>query len=456
MVGGEPVNEPTQEDAIATLTANPRDLLEQAPMSRAQKIAIALTAILSALDGYDILSISFAAPAISAEWGVSKSALGLVFSSGLVGMMAGSFFLAPLGDRIGRRRIVIIALLLMGSGMALSATATSIATLATWRVATGIGLGAMVAVINPLAVEFANARYRTMAMAVMSIGFPLGGMIGGFAAAALLQHYSWEAVFLGGAAASLLLLPFVLVWLPESLGFLLSRRDERSLGRVNALLARCGHAPVAALPPVPPETPPTPYREIFSGVQLVPTLAITAVNFLFMLAAYYFLSWLPQIVADKGFAPSAGSSISAISNLCGVGASILFGVAALRWPVKRMAAIVAAGLGGSILLFGFAPADLGMLTIAAALVGIFLYGGITGIFTLIADSYAPRMRMTGVGFTMGVGRIAGALAPALAGMLFAGGASPVLVSALMSACAFTAALVLAAMRARSRLSPGFA
>lgn len=456
MVGGEPVTEPTEEDAIASLNANPRDLLDRGPMSRAQKVAIALTAILSALDGYDILSISFAAPAISAEWGVSKSALGLVFSSGLVGMMAGSFFLAPLGDRIGRRSIVIIALLLMGSGMALSASANSIAMLAVWRVATGIGLGAMVAVINPLAVEYANARYRTMAMAVMSIGFPLGGMIGGFAASALLHHYSWEAVFLVGAAASLLLLPFVLLWLPESLAFLLSRRDGRSLDRVNRLLARCGHAPVADLPPVPAARPPAPYREIFSGAQLAPTLGITAVNFLFMLAAYFFLSWLPQIVADKGFAPSAGSSISAISNLCGVGASLLFGVAALRWAVKPMAATVAAGLGASILLFGFTPADLGLLTVAAALVAICLYAGITGIFTLIADSYEPRMRVTGVGFTMGIGRIAGALAPAAAGMMFASGASLELVAGVMSACAFMAALMLMALRARPKLSPGFA
>lgn len=421
-------------------------------MSRAQKIAIVLTAVLSALDGYDILSISFAAPAISAEWGVSKSALGLVFSSGLVGMMAGSFFLAPLGDRIGRRRIVILALLLMGSGMALSALADSIAALAAWRVVTGIGIGAMVAVINPLAVEFANARYRTMAMAVMSIGFPLGGMIGGFTASVLLRHYSWEAVFLVGAAVSLLILPFILVWLPESLAFLLSRRDERSLARVNRLLAKCGHAPVAALPPVSAVAPRAPYREIFSGAQLAPTLWITAANFLFMLGAYFFLSWMPQIIADKGFDPAVGSTISAISNLCGMFASLLFGIAALRWAVRPMAALVAFGLGAAIILFGFAPANLGLLTLAAALVGICLYSGITGVFTLIADSFDPRMRVTGVGFAMGVGRIAGALAPASAGMLFAGGASLEAVSMVMGASAVMAGLLLLASRARPPLS----
>ncbi len=428
---------------------NPRELLDTSPMSRTQKIAILLTSLLSALDGYDILSISFAAPAISAEWGISKAALGLVFSSGLLGMMGGSFLLAPLGDRIGRRAIVIIALVLMGSGMALCATAHSTATLALWRVVTGIGLGAMVAVINPLAVEFANARFRTMAVAVMSIGFPLGGMVGGFVAAALLKSYSWEAVFIFGAVASAVALPLVLIWLPESPSFLLTRRDPKSLDRVNALLRKCGHDPVAALPLLPVARPKAPYREIFSGAQLLPTLWITGANFLFMMATYFFLSWMPQIVADKGFDPSTASTMSAIANMFGVISCLMVGIAALYLPLRRLVAGLALAMGFAVIAFGFAPSNFHWLTFAAALVGICLFAGTTGIYTLIASTFEPRMRVTGGGFAMGMGRVAGTLAPSIAGMLFGTGASLEAISIILGSCAVLSGLLLGI----SRLAP---
>lgn len=432
-----------------TSSPNPRDLLDASPMSRTQKIAILLTSLLSALDGYDILSVSFAAPAISAEWGIGKAALGLVFSSGLIGMMAGSFLLAPLGDRIGRRAIVIIALLLMGGGMALSATAHSTVTLAIWRVVTGIGLGAMVAVINPLAVEFANARFRTMAVAVMAIGFPLGGMIGGFVAAAMLNSFGWEAVFLFGALASAVVLPLILVWLPESPSFLLTRRDANSLDRINRLLRRCGHEAVVTLPPLPAEQPKAPYRDIFSGAQLLPTLWITAANFLFMMATYFFLSWMPQIVADKGFDPSTASTMSAIANMFGVLSSLLIGVAALYLPLRRLVAGFALAMGFAVIAFGFTPPDFHLLTFAVALVGICLFAGTTGIYTLIASTFEPRMRVTGGGFAMGMGRVAGALAPSIAGMLFGVGASLETISLILGGCAILSGLLLGI----SRLAP---
>lgn len=411
-------------------------------MSSTQKIAILLTALLSALDGYDILSISFAAPAISAEWGISRAALGLVFSSGLGGMMAGSFLLAPLGDRIGRRAIVLIALTLMGTGMGLSTLAWDTTTLALCRIVTGIGLGAMVAVINPLAVEFANARFRTMAVAVMSIGFPLGGMIGGFIAAVLLRYFSWEAVFLFGALASLITFPLVLLWLPESPSFLLARRGADSLDRVNALLEKCGHAPVAALPPMPPAPPATPYREIFAPGQIAATLWITAANFLFMIATYFFLSWMPQIVADKGFDPSTASTISAISSLFGVVACILLGGAAIYCNLRRLVAGLAAGLGLAVMLFGFMPADVLLLTGSAVLVGICLFAGTTGIYALMAASFPPRMRVTGGGFSMGMGRVAGVLSPSIAGLLFGTGSSVEIIAIILGGSALLAGLLI--------------
>jgi len=128
-----------------------------------QVAAVAVTVIISALDGYDVLAASFAAPAISHAWGVGKAVLGLVLSSGLFGMALGALVLSPLADLVGRRRLVFLSLALMAVGMLLSALAQSLGQLVAWRVLTGVGIGAMVAVITPLAAEFANSRRRPLA-----------------------------------------------------------------------------------------------------------------------------------------------------------------------------------------------------------------------------------------------------------------------------------------------------
>jgi AAHS family 4-hydroxybenzoate transporter-like MFS transporter len=420
---------------------DPRIMLEEAPMSRAQIIALALVCGLSALDGYDVLAVSFAAPGITKGWDLGRGALGLVLSSGLVGMAFGSIVVSPFADIIGRRRTVIVSLGFMAAGMLLSAFASSIESLAAWRVVTGIGIGAMVPVITPLAAEFANKRRRALALAILAIGFPLGGTVGGFAAALLLHFFAWPAVFLFGAGAALLLLPLVVVWLPEPLAFLLARRDGRSMERVNGLLARCNLPTIAELPPVA-EKRAAPYRAIFGPGQRAGTLRITAVNLLYLMTVYYVLSWMPQMIADAGFSASAGTALSATASMSGAIICILISLAAPRIRLRALGAAMMIGLSVATAIFGYTPPSLILLAVMAALIGGFLYTGIFGLYATIVDTFEPGMRATGVGFVMGVGRGASALSPAIAGALFEFDAGRDIVSALIATLALAAGLLM--------------
>lgn len=421
---------------------DPRHLLDVAPMSRAQIVAVALTVVLSALDGYDVLSVTFAAPGIAAEWGLGKAALGLVLSSSLVGMALGSLLLAPLADLAGRRKIVIASLSLMAIGMLASAFAHKIGVLAALRVLTGFGIGALVPIITPLAVEFSNLRRRTVAMAAMTNGYPLGGMFGGFVAAGLLHWFDWRAVFLFGAAVSLVLLPLVLWWLPEPMAFLLARRDDRTLTKVNALLSRYGHEAVDGLPPPPPPAPAA-YRAIIGGRQLGATLRITAINLLFITTVYYFLSWLPQLVVGAGFSPSIGTSVSATANFAGVVAAIGFGVAAGRVGLRPLLAAAMVGFGIAVAVFGYTPASLPLLALVAAVAGACQFSCMAGLYTMVAETFPAQMRATGAGFVMGIGRIGAALSPAIAGAVFGLGGGRGEVSAMMGLGALLAGLIVA-------------
>lgn len=417
-----------------------RRRIDEAPMSRAQIAAVAVTVAISALDGYDVLSVTFAAPAIARDWGIGKAALGIVFSAGLVGMALGSLLLAPLADRIGRRRMVMNSLVLMALGMLACALSRSMVELATARIVTGLGIGAMVAIINPLAAEFANARRRPLAVALMTIGFPFGGMAGGLAAALLLEHFDWPMVFLTGFLAAILLIPIVAWYLSEPLVFLLSRRGTGALDQVNALLKRCNQRPLAALPPEPQASPRGRYSTIFAPPQRRRTLEITLINLVYVMAVYFMLSWMPQMIVDLGFPLATAGLVGAAANLGGIGGGVLLGWLAQQNGVRPLTAAMMIGLGIAMTLLGGLQASLTLTIGLAATCGFFLFGGMAGLYATLAMSFPVAARATGVGFAIGIGRIGSAIAPALAGWLFAAGLDNGQVSLAFGICAMMAGI----------------
>ena len=426
---------------ISAVSGDPRGRFDSAPMSRAQVAAVAVTVALSALDGYDVLSVTFAAPAIALDWGIGKAALGVLLSGGLAGMALGSLVLAPFADVVGRRKLVLGSLVLMAVGMLLSAFAQSLVQLVAWRVLTGLGIGAMVAVINPLAAEFANARRRALALALMAMGYPLGGLIGGLVSAVLLRLYGWPAVFLVGFVAASIFLPIVLRFLPEPLAFLLAQRKPDSLARVNALLVRCGLDGVAVLPAEAPLGS-AGYAAVFAPGQRRTTMRITCANLLFVMAVYYVLSWLPQMVTEAGFPPSTASLVAAVANLAGIAGGVMLGWLASRAGLKRLTVATMIGLGLATTAFGFTPPSLPLMVVAAGVCGFFLFGGIAGLYATFAVNFSAEARASGSGFVIGIGRIGSALAPLLAGWLFAVGLDRGAVSAAFGMCALLAGIVL--------------
>lgn len=426
---------------VAARAQELRDRLDAAPMSGAQVAAVAVTVALSALDGYDVLSITFAAPAIASDWGIGKAALGGLLSAGLAGMALGSLVIAPLADIVGRRRLVLGSLALMATGMLLSSFAATLTQLISWRVLTGLGIGSMVAVINPLAAEFANARRRPLALALMAMGYPLGGLVGGLVSAALLRSYGWPAVFGAGFVAACALVPIVLLFLPEPLAFLLAKRRPGSLTRVNALLERYGFAPITGLPPQAAAGA-AGYAAVFAPQQIGTTVRVTLANLLVVMTVYYVLSWLPQMVAEAGFPASTASLVGAVANLSGIVGGIAVGVFARHVGLNRLTVAALIGLGVATAAFGSTPASLPLLIAAAAVCGFFLFGGIAGLYATFAVSFTAQARASGTGFAIGIGRIGSAGAPLLAGWLFSAGFGHGAVSVMFGSCAALGGLVL--------------
>src|SRR6187431_2399579 len=108
------------------MSTDPRDVIAHSPMSRLQILVVGVTIALNALDGFDILSISFASPGIATEWGIDRAALGIVLSMELIGMAIGSIVLGGVADKIGRRPLMLGCLVAMATGMFMVTTATSL------------------------------------------------------------------------------------------------------------------------------------------------------------------------------------------------------------------------------------------------------------------------------------------------------------------------------------------
>lgn len=401
--------------------ADPRSVLLESRMSLFQWGAVLIVAALAALDGYDILAITVAAPSIVAEWGMKPDALGIVFSIALLGMAVGSFVVAPIGDVIGRRPMALITVSLQTAGMLLTTVAPDVASLVACRFLTGIGIGATIAIINPLMTEFANRKHRDFALSLMSVGIPIGGVVAGLVAHNWLSHDNWRGIFLVASVASLGLIALSLLVLPESIAFMIEKPGPRSLDRVNSFLSRCGHPRVDKLPPPSPKTAGPRLFEIFAAGNLGKTLHVSAIVLFYTLTIYFFLSWMPQMVVRAGFLPPDAANVMVTQNMCGVFAGASLGWAASRLPIKWLGLVALVGGGVGTVVFGQVPADLRILTLTAALAGACLHASMVAMHSLIAVTYPPHLRAMGAGFSLGMARIGSAVGPAAAGFLFAAG-----------------------------------
>lgn len=410
---------------------DPSAQLRNEPMTSFQMVAVAICVALNALDGFDILAITFAGPGITREWALGTGALGIVISTGLVGMSIGSLAIAPLADTVGRRPMILLCLILMTVGMLLSATADSIMALAVWRVVTGLGIGGMLASINAMVAEYANDARRDFCVGLMAIGYPIGGVLGGMAAAWLLAHFDWRAVFVFGGVASAVILLAVWWRLPESIEFLVIKRPRGALDSINAILRRMQRPAISELP-VRARQEQVSLWKSFDNTLIARTALVCVAYFLYMLTCYYTLGWIPSIVAALGFSPSVGAEVSVWTNLGGIIGGALLGYLARHVGLKALASSAMIATALALAVFGRTQPDLWALKTVAFVLGFFLFASAVGLYATFVRVFPTHVRATGTGLAIGLGRFGGMLGPALGGWLMALGTSRPSVAGIMA------------------------
>jgi benzoate transport len=430
-----------------------RDVIDRAPLGRFQILIIAVCAVLNMVDGFDILVMSFAASGAAAEWGLNGAQIGLLLSAGLAGMALGSALLAPLADRIGRRPLSIGCLVVSTAGMTLAAIATSYAGLGLARLLTGFGIGGLVSSLPVLLAEFSPKRRRGTVIALYAAGLPLGGVLGGFLAATLAAEFGWRGPFAAGALITLVMLVVVVVLMPESIDYLLVCRPARALERVNGLLARLGHEPLAALPIPEPGVERQGVRaEILRGRNGLKSVLLWFTYFVMMAGFYFASSWTPRLLEQSGFSAQQGLSGGVLLNLGGVVATLGFSLLALVTSSRLLTACSFVGTGLAFVAMSIVLGDLGWTLVVAAVIGVVLNASAAGLYAIAPDLYPTSVRSTAVGWAAAFGRIGAIVSPILVGVLLDGAWTPAALFVLFAVpTVLAAAAVLLVTRSDRRL-----
>jgi MFS family permease len=405
--------------AGAAAGTNPINVINDTAMSSRQWIVVVLMVLLNALDGFDVLSSAFAAPGITAEWGIPRSELGVVLSAELVGMGFGSVILGGMADKFGRKNTMLLCLVLMAAGMFLASIAGGVVPMVAYRFLTGIGIGGMLAATNAVTAESSNTVWRKTAIAAYVAGYPLGAIIGGIAASEwLLPDHGWRAIFVFGGVVTALLIPVVMLLVPETAAYHAGKGDLAGVNKTLAAFKKpaIDTLPVAATGAVKPKV-----TDILSNPQLRPVTLLLAFGYMFhTITFYYILKFAVQIVSDypPGYPPSEAATVLTWANVGGFTGSLLFGFVmarlGIRWPTALALLI------GSLMVasFGLGRGSLSGWQLATVLTGFFTNAAISGYYAAFARGFPAYARATGTGFVLGVGRLGAAGSPLIAGALF--------------------------------------
>lgn len=367
------------------------------------------------LEGYDIASVGYAVPSLVDVWGVHPQAFTPVLTAGNVGLLLGSLFAGLLGDRLGRKPVLIGCAVIFGFFSLFSAFAVSPLYLAALRFPTGLGLGGGIPLAVALVADVAPAETRGRLVILTCLGVGTGFTLGGLLASRLVGLFGWSAIFVAGGLLPLAIVPPLWLWLPESR----VADDENRRRHLVAALFENGLAST--------------------------TVLLWAINLLSLLGFYFILQWTPAILHSTGISPSRailGTTMYAAGVIAG---PLLIAPIVDRFGIER---VLTCGLAfGALCVLSIGLFNPRFWLLSIIIFGAGIAGGCqAGINSLSGLAYPPAMRSTGAGWALGAGRVGTITGPLLGGLLLSLGFRPNNMFVTAAIPGFLATLLMAILR----------
>lgn len=393
--------------------------------SRRTTLTIALCFIVALIEGFDLQAAGTAAAGLRQTFALDPKMMGWVFSAGIIGLLPGAFFGGWIADRIGRKKILIGAVLLFGVFSLNTAYVSSLSGLLLARFMTGLGLGAALPNLIALCAEAVGEQRRGTAISIMYAGVPLGGALAAVVAMLFAEH--WQMTFIIGGLVPLLVVPLMVLLLPESSAF------RQQQGSVSLARASTGQA-------------------LFGEDRTRVTLALWLSYFFTLTVMYMLLNWLPSLLLEQGFSKPQAGLVQMLFNIGGALGSLLGGLLLDRCNGIKVVLFVYAGLLAALAGVGLSVGIVPM-AIAGFSAGLFVMAAQLVLYALAPPSYPTSVRATGVGAAVAIGRLGSVAGPLAAGQILAAGAGTTGVLLATSPGLLIAALAIISVIARSAEPP---
>jgi MFS transporter, AAHS family, 4-hydroxybenzoate transporter len=394
------------------------DVIETQQSSWFQRNLIFWIAITMVIEGNDNQVVGFAAPLMTQALHIDKASFGPVFGVGLFGYMLGALALSAVGDRIGRRRLVIAGAIVFGIFTIATAYCVTLSTLLPIRFCAGVGLGAAIPNAIALMAEYAPKRTRATRIALMFVAYTLGSAFGGFFAAWLMPRYGWTSVFQFGGWSGLVLAAALYFTLPESVRFLAvthARLGELA-NTLKRLDPRLQIGPQTKIVADEAKEPGVPVKHLFLEHRATKTALLWLAFIANQMTLIFMTSWLPTVIHENGISLQNAVNTVSLLQLGGAVGSVAFGRVLDRLGVYALAAGFLIAIPFVVGL-GSAGVSVALLMAIATMTGFFIAGGQAGINALSGTIYPTYMRSTGSGWAFGIGRTGSILGPVIGGVL---------------------------------------
>ncbi|ANC47667.1 MFS transporter [Pandoraea pnomenusa] len=399
-------------------TINLASLTAEAKFNRFHLSILLWCALIIVMDGYDLAVAGIALPSIMQAMSIEPAHAGLMVSSALFGMLFGNLLFGTLGERIGRPKAIAICVFLFSAFTAAAGLTNDPKTFALARFVAGLGIGGVMPNVIAQMTEYSPKRMRAMLVALMFSGYCVGGVLAAVLGKSLIEVHGWQSVFLL-AAAPIVLIPFILRSMPESVPFLIRRKDARALQQLAAKIdptytphqddtfVGIGAEQAGANAPV---------RQLFQDGRTPSTVLfwLSCVMCLFMV--YALSSWLTKLMASAGYSIGSALTFVIVMNLGGIFGAIAGGWLADRLHIKYVLAGMYLIAAGSLAMLGQEVST----SLRYVLIG--LAGGTTIGTQIVGCAYVGQfypntIRATGLGWFLGVGRVGAIVAPIVIGVL---------------------------------------
>jgi MFS transporter, AAHS family, benzoate transport protein len=392
-------------------------LADEARFNRFHFGILAWCAIIIICDGYDLAVAGIALPSIMQEMGVTAQSAGFMVSSALFGMMFGAIFLGTIADKIGRRLAIVICLALFSVFTAAAGFASDPYTFSVMRFLAGLGIGGVMPNVVAQMTEYSPKRIRSTMVTLMFSGYAVGGMLAALLGKGMIEAHGWQSVFLA-AGVPVILIPFILKKLPESMPFLIRQGRQAELQDILVRMEpnyRVQKGDSYTLP-VADRAEGAPIGRLFQDGRGFSTIMFWIAFFMCLFMVYALSSWLAKLMAGAGYSLGSALTFVLVLNFGAVIGAVGGGWLADRFHIKYVLVGMYLLAAVSITLLGY-KVSTPVLFLLVGLAGASTIGTQIVTYAYAGQFYPMAVRSTGIGWASGVGRSGAILAPIVIGTL---------------------------------------